>query len=114
MDGNTIINNERYDIQMIKGDTLSFGLEIEGLDQDLDSACFSCAVSTASEQPLFVKTLGDGIEKVDQTHYRVRVAPADTAELSSMIYRYDFQIGVNGDVFTLIYGNFTVLPEVIN
>lgn len=29
-------------LTMVKGDTLAFGVEIEGLDQDLATAYFSC------------------------------------------------------------------------
>lgn len=29
-------------LEMVRGDTLAFAIEIEGLDQNLDSAFFSC------------------------------------------------------------------------
>lgn len=90
-------------IKMVRGDTLSFGMEFTGLDQDLDTAYFT-ARDNYNGTILFQKSLANGITKVETGKYRVRVAPADTASAISGMYVYDLQIGVNGDIFTLMRG----------
>lgn len=70
-------------LSMVKGDTLAFGVEIEGLDQDLATAYFSCKNDPNDDKYVFQKKLNDGISKVETGKYRVRVAPADTASLAA-------------------------------
>lgn len=91
-------------ITMVRGDTLAFGMEIDGMEgQDLDSAFFTCR-RNYTEPAAFQKTLGNGISRVGEGQYAVRVAPSDTAGLESGRYYYDLQIGLNGDVFTVLKG----------
>lgn len=94
---------ENKNITMVKGDTLAFGIEIEGLDQDLDTAYFTCKKSY-TDPDMFRKSLGHGITKVDTGQYAVRVAPADTKDLEAGRYYYDLEIGANGDIFTIMKG----------
>lgn len=93
---------DRY-VLMTRGDTLSFGIEIEGLDQDLETAFLTCK-KNHNEAPLFKKTLGDGITKQETGKYVVRVAPEDTENLEPGKYFYDLEIGANGDIFTILKG----------
>lgn len=101
-------------ITMTRGDTLSFGLEIEGLEQDLDTAYFTCKSSFSATSNVFQKSLGDGISKVATGQYRCRVAPEDTEGLVAGTYYYDFEIGVNDDIFTLMKGALIIEPDVTN
>lgn len=94
--------DDRY-VAMTRGDTLSFGMEIEGLDQDLDTAFLTCR-RNHSEAPVFQKSLGYGITKQDIGRYVIRVAPEDTESLEPGKYYYDLEIGVNGDIFTVLKG----------
>lgn len=105
-------NNLNKSLIMVKGDTFAFGLEFEGLDQDLDSAYFSCKKNISDETYTFQKTLEDGIEKVETNKYRVRVAPEDTADVEAGKYYYDLQIGANDDVYTIIKGVLTIESEI--
>lgn len=91
-------------LTMVRGDTLSFGIEYDGTTQDLDTAYFTCRNSESSENVIFQKSIGNGIEKVDTGVYIVRVAPSDTKYIEPGTYYYDFQISINGDVFTLLIG----------
>lgn len=93
-----------FQINMVRGDTLSFGLDFENLDQDLTSAFFSVKVNATDDDYVFQKSLNDGIEKVNDNEYIVRVAPEDTAELEAGNYHFDLQIEANGDVFTIMIG----------
>lgn len=97
-------------IKMIRGDTLSFGIQImednEGkpLSQDLDFAHFVCKSNNYINRYIFDKTLNDGITKVGQGEYVVRVDPRDTKYAKAGKYLYELEIGLNGDVFTVMQG----------
>lgn len=92
-----------YHITMVRGDTLSFGLEFSGLDKDLDSAFFTVK-ENPDERIVFEKRLGSGITKAEENQYVVRVAPEDTKALEPKNYHFDLEITVNGDVFTIMKG----------
>lgn len=93
-----------YQINMVRGDTLAFGLDFENLDQDLESAFFSVKVNATDDYYIFQKSLENGIYKVADNEYIVRVAPEDTAELDAGNYNFDLQISANGEVFTIMLG----------
>lgn len=99
-------------ITMVRGDTLAFGMEFEGLEQDLASAYFTCESNTTEDANIFQKSLGNGISKVSTGKYRVRVAPADTAEADIGFYNYSLKIGVNSDVFTILKGVLEIEDDV--
>lgn len=99
-------------LAMIRGDTFAFGVEIEGLDQDLETAYFSCKKSANDTEYIFQKTITDGISKVETGKYRVRVAPTDTKDIKAGSYRYDLQIGVNGDIFTVLKGEIAIMEDI--
>lgn len=96
-------------IRMVRGDTLSFGIEIMDetgapFDQDLDHAYFICVSFRTDEGLIFKKTLADGINKIDTGKYSVRVAPEDTKNARVGKYFYDLAIEANGDKFTVMRG----------
>ena len=99
-------------IKSVRGDTMAFAIEIEDLDQDLDSAYFSCKQNYTDEDYVFQKSIGDGIEKVETGKYRIRVAPEDTATVDPGRYYFDLEIGANGDIYTLMRGILELLPDV--
>lgn len=94
-------------ISMVRGDTLSFGVQIEdqtGALMDIESAYFACKKSYLDDENIFKKTLGDGITKAETGKYIVRVAPEDTAEVEAGQYFYELRVGDNSDVFTILKG----------
>jgi hypothetical protein len=97
-------NYPNYQIDMVRGDTLSFGLEFEGLGQDLESADFTVKKDDNDSTVLIHKDLTNGISKADDYKYIVRLAPEDTQELDAGYYHFDLQISVNFDVFTIMLG----------
>ena len=101
-----------YRIDMARGDTLSFALEFEGLGQDLDSAFFTVKTTATDTEPLFQKSLTDGISKVSDDKYLVRIAPDDTSDLDAGEYNFDMQISANGDVFTIMLGVLVLAQDV--
>ena len=102
-------------ITMVRGDTLSFGFEIEGITQELDTAYFTCK-KDLSNNPVFQKSLTDGISVVEtgenSISYRVRVAPEDTANLEIGVYNYDLEIGLNSDIYTILLGSLKIQGDV--
>ena len=100
-----------YNFSMVRGDTVAFGLELEDLDQDLDTAFFT--VRQSYDGPIvFQRSIGNGIEKAETGVYRIRIAPENTAGIEAGKYYYDLQIGVNSDIFTPMIGVMTVEHDV--
>lgn len=97
-------NYPNYQIDMVRGDSLSFGLEFEGLGQNLDSADFTVKKDDSDATVLIHKDLTDGISKTEDYKYIVRLAPEDTANLDAGYYHFDMQVGVNTDIFTIMLG----------
>lgn len=109
----TNFNMRESNITMVRGDTVAFGLEIDGLDGlDLDTAYLSCKANPQATSYIFRKTLGNGIEKLEDGKYTVRIAPEDTRHINAGRYWYDLQIGVNGDVYTLLLGMLVILQDI--
>lgn len=113
------MNYYKNDIRHVRGDTLSFPIYVEGLEQDLESIYFTCRDgANDNSEILFEKSLNDGItymyyeEETDTRIYVVRIAPEDTKDLQSGTYYYDEQIAVNGDVFTIMKGRFIIEQDV--
>lgn len=102
-------------LKMVRGDTLSFGIEYSFDDesvQDLDTCYFSCKQNADDEEYIFQKSLNDGISKVDDGKYRVRVAPEDTENVEVGNYYYDLEIGLNDDIFTIIKGVLSIESDI--
>ena len=111
-------NSINQNIEMVRGDTLAFNFQLQGLgDTDPDAIIFSCADSYGAT-PIFTADLTDGITRVDYDSntdtatYSVRIAPNKTAGQDITRYYYDLQAGIDGDVFTLMRGSLTLLNEV--
>lgn len=98
-------------LSMVKGDTLSFGIEIEGVDE-LENAFFSCKANKGDEDYIFQKSLNDGVFKIENGKYGIRVAPQDTEGIEAGIYYYDLQIQVNLDVFTVLIGRLEIVQDI--
>lgn len=106
---------KNYDIEFVRGDTFSFVFEVEGLNENLTTAYFSCKEdpSNDAEDYKFQKKLEDGIEKINSTQYRVKIASGDTENLEvGLPYYYDLQININGDVLTPMLGKLTLIQDV--
>ena len=103
-------------LSMIKGDTKYIGLKLTGLAQALTSAVFSVKNNLDDQNPIFEKTLGDGIEQDPENleFCQVRIDQEDTAslpdrELPSVTYFYRLSIEANGDKFSPLVGTLEVV-----
>lgn len=104
-------NCKNINLCMVRGDTLAFSFEVEGIDT-LDTAYFSCKANADDENYVFQKSLIDGISLVETGKYRVRVAPTDTKDIEVGSYYYDLEIGVNSDIYTILKGVLKVEQDV--
>lgn len=109
-----------YHISMIRGDTLSFNLEFTGIDKDLDTACLTVKEYEDGDI-IFQKYLGvnNGITKISNNLYVVRVAPEDTEDLVAKSYHFDLEISFivdaqlnKSDVFTIMRGILEIEKDV--
>ena len=115
----TFNNSIKRDISMVRGDTLSFGFQVIGLNgAEPDEILFSCKENLEDETYIFSISLGNGIEKrsyeqaSDTLTYGVRVAPELTAGVDFGKYFYDLQLDINDDVLTLMKGKLSIEWEV--
>ena len=100
----------KFNMNMVRGDTLAFGARFNGLTQDLTSANFT--IRTTAGAQVVSKSIGSGITKVATGVYKVRVAPTDTSSLTAGEYKYDFQVGVGTDIFTILIGRLMIDQDV--
>lgn len=114
-------NAINYNISMVKGDTMSFGFELQGLEgESPESINFACKEQIDDGSYIFNKDLDNGIElrsydaETDILTVVVRVAPSDTADVDIGQYFYDLSIFINDDVITLMRGKLTIVWEVNN
>lgn len=102
-------------IEIVKGDTLSFNFQIAGLDGDAPTFKMTVKENYDDTDVLCAAESGQGItlvESVDGTNtYAVHFAPTQTNIKLGRFY-YDLKMYVNSDVITLMRGRFTVLYKV--
>ena len=98
-------------LTMVRGDTLAFGFELDGVTT-ANAVYFSVKKTLFDTEYILQKTIGNGIVKIEDGKYSVRVAPSDTHDLEVGTYYYDLQIDVNGDVFTVLYGTLEIIADI--
>ena len=108
----------RNNLEMIKGDTLSFAFEVEfdEAPQKLEKADFTCKTNFDDDDVVFHKELEKGInfskQERNKLFYIVRIAPEDTKNLETGMYYYDLSIELNRDVFTILSGALKIESDV--
>lgn len=104
--------HNHLNLEVTKGDTLSFGVKLNKINQALDAAHFTCKTNFNDIKPIFEKHIDSGITldhvNGEDYYYKVRITPEDTEMLECGKYYYDLQIEVNMDVFTIMKGIFTL------
>ena len=108
-------NALKRDIAMIKGDTMSFGFQLKGLEGETpDKVTFSCKSIIEDEYTVFAVSTDDTIDFVsydaetDKLTYTVRIPPYKTVYLELGRYYYDLKAEVNGDIITLMIGRLSI------
>ena len=102
-------------IEITRGDTASFNLQFVDFAGDLEhdvQDMFLTVKEDINGSAIFQKSLGNGISKVIDNVYVVRIAPEDTEDLNLGYYYYDFEVKINDDVFTLLKGVMQITYDV--
>lgn len=115
------INAVNYNIEMVRGDTLAFNFQLQGLGSrtEYELLTFILAVSEHYDDEAIIEiTNEDGIALVsydevkDTALYTVYIAPNMTKTLDLARYYYDLQLKTESDVITLMRGRLTLLYDV--
>ena len=108
-------NAMKRDLAMVRGDTMSFGFQVQGLaGQRPKDIYFTAKNRIEDEEPVFIVTNNDTIDyegydaQSDILTYTVRIPPWKTAELELGRYFYDLKIVLNDDVVTLMIGRLSI------
>ena len=111
-------NNSIYQsIEMVKGDSLNFDFQLQGLEGQRPDTVKFAAAHHYEEMPYFTCDLTDGISEIDYDSetdtltYGVSVSPNKTSNMDVGRHYYDLQITVEGNVLTLMRGDFDLLFE---
>jgi len=103
-----------FKISFTKGDTYALAIKFKNLSEDLRTAFFTVK-ENPDDEPLLQKSLGAGIDKIDdrtyknEKTYKLQIQAGDTANLEAHVqYLYDLQVAVGNVVKTVISGVFVV------
>lgn len=101
-----------FKIEFTKGDTYALAIKFKNITEDLRLAYFSVK-DNPDDAPLIQKSLGAGIDKIDdrgyknEKTYKFQLQPADTINLEANVqYLYDIQVTVGNVVKTVLHGVF--------
>lgn len=113
--GGYFYNALNRDLIMVRGDTMAFGFQLQGLKgQTPESVTLTCKETPEAQIELFVVSLNDTIvlREYDQENdiltYSVRIPPYLTDSLALGRYYYSLEVELNRDVFTVLKGRFTL------
>ena len=110
-------NPERIDIEIVRGDTLSYNFQLQGTGGTEPSRITFMIkedYEDSDADALVNLELADGItlqgydSETDTLTYCVHMRPDKTENLDLARYYYDLQMVIDGDVFTLMKGRFTL------
>ena len=103
-----------FKISFIRGDTYALAVKFKNITEDLRLAFFTVK-ENPSDTPLIQKSLGAGIDKIDdrayknEKTYKIQLQPTDTLNLEARVqYLYDFQVTVGNVVKTVLSGVFAL------
>lgn len=100
-------------LEMVRGDSLSFDLNLSGLtEESITSIDFSAKKKISDENYLFHESFEHGVEKIGETAYRVTVAPEDTEDAEPGKYQYDLQLGIGTEIITPLMGTIRLIGDV--
>ena len=117
--GGYFYNPIQRDITMVKGDTLSFAFQVQGLKGQTPEKIYLSVKAAIEDRNLLFNISSDDYikfreydEENDLLTYVVRIPPYLTADIDLGRYFYDLEIQVNQDNITLMKGRFTLDYEI--
>ena len=111
------INAIYQDIDIVRGDSLIFNFQVQGLSGITPYIIFTCA-ETYDDDPIFTAdttndiTLESYDATTDTAEYSVFIRPNKTKSLDLTRYYYDLQLSTDTDVITLMRGRLTLVYDV--
>lgn len=110
------INSINQNIDIVRGDTLNFNFAISGLGENDEPNFIFSVADEYGEAPVVQADSDHGIDLVEVTEnfneYSVIIEPVDTASLPVTIYYYSLVMELDGEIYTLMRGDFTLLHDV--
>ena len=112
------INAIEQNIEMVRGDTMTFNFTLKGLSQsDCEALEVEFNVSdTPSNGACITCEIDDGVDLVSYSDntalFAVCVSPDKTKDLDLARYYYNLQIKDEDNVLTLMRGRFTLLYDI--
>lgn len=112
----TFQNFINQDIEIVRGDTLAFNIQIAGLEAADHPVIDMMCRENYNGDVIFDSNTTGGIDLVSDVNgvrtYAVRVDPTQTEEAEIGRYEYALRLMLNGDVLTLMRGYFTLLNNI--
>lgn len=106
----------KKDIEFVRGDTFKFQVGFIDLADTPTDLYFTirerydlAIVVEISTQNGNITPIEDGEHDFD---FIVRIPPELTATLQPMRYKYDLQVNIGSDKYTVLYGNLNLLPDI--
>lgn len=104
---------KEIEIMFTRGDTYVIGITINGLENELDSAYFTCRKDKLRATPIiFQVSLNNGINYLGNNKYQVVIASDLTKDLDVGSYYYDLEISKNDSVLTPLKGKLKLTWDV--
>jgi hypothetical protein len=114
------INAIYQDIDIVRGDTLIYNFQVQGLNGVTPYIIFSCA-ENYNYDPIFTAdttsgeiTLEEYDAEKDIATYSVVIVPNKTKTMDLGRYYYDLELSTTDDVITLMRGRLTLVYGVTN
>lgn len=99
--------------QVKRGDQFSFIVYFKNLNQDLTTIRFG--LKEDYDKPMLIdKSLGDGIVKIDTTHYQVNFSVSDTSYIEAGMYVFDLRYTIGDTPRTPVSGYILFNDSVFN
>lgn len=96
-----------------KGDELSFKITFVN-EVTIDSMEFGVKTDYTDEEFVILKTIGNGITKLDSKNYQVTVASSEMETLDILSYVYDIRIRSGSMIRTPLSGKVIIKETVFN
>lgn len=100
----------KYDLSMVRGDTLEFDVTIDGV-LIVTAVYMTAKAAIAPQDNLFQLSLGEGITATEDG-YHFRVPPEATFNATPGMYNYDVQFVTALDVYTPLIGKLEIINDV--
>lgn len=113
--GGNMINEDDISIEnfsLVKGDSFTFDLVISDIDESINISSLYFTVKKRNGELVFQKSLQDGITLLEDLKYRIRIDPQDTIDILSGKYKYDLELGLGDDIYTIMIGTIIIVDDV--